>query len=65
MLITQVQLTIFILGGCKRVTSDELFEDVTKLKKIDICGVMFGRNIWQNTNIDTTIDGVSRILKQQ
>lgn len=63
-IIDRIQLPTFILGGSRNIKSDGFFEDVAQMNKMNICGVMFGRNIWQSMDMDVTIDGIDSILKQ-
>lgn len=62
-LIDQIQLPTFIIGGSKNVTPEDFLDDVVQMKKMNICGVMFGRNIWQSANVDYTINSIHCIFK--
>lgn len=50
-LIDKLELPTFFLGGSKVDDKEEFISSLIQLKSINVCGLMFGRNVWQN-NMD-------------
>lgn len=55
-------LPTFILGGSKSETPDAYFAAVAEMKKMNICGLMLGRNVWQSPDMDATLSGIHKAL---
>lgn len=59
---TRLKLPVFVLGGGRRGSDAELLEAIRKVCRQPICGLMFGRNIWQSEDIESTIAAIRSVL---
>lgn len=61
--IEKLQLPTFVLGGAKQPTRKGLTDSLEKLNSMPICGLMFGRNVWQCSDMHSVIEQIKDILK--
>ena len=61
--IEKLQLPTFVLGGAKQPTRKGLTDSLEKLNSMPICGLMFGRNVWQCSDMHGVIEQIKDILK--
>lgn len=61
-IISAFGLPVFILGGSKSESEEAYLQSVANMKSMNICGLMLGRNVWQNPHMDRTLEGIYRVL---
>lgn len=61
-IIEQIHLPTYILGGHAAPSFDTLLETVAGLKRLPICGLMFGRNLWQYSDMAQRVHEIARVL---
>ena len=62
-LIDKLELPTFFLGGNKFDDPEEFKTSLSELKDMNVCGLMFGRNVWQCNNMDDMTDLIFSIFK--
>ena len=62
-IIEKVNLPTYILGGKASPFFDDLLKTVASLKQLPIRGLMFGRNLWQYSNMDERVHLLAECLK--
>lgn len=61
-IISRLELPTFVMGGSKYETDERMLKVVESICRQPICGLMFGRNIWQSNDMDATIRAIHEIL---
>ena len=61
-IIEQIHLPTYILGGHAAPSFATLLETVVGLKRLPICGLMFGRNLWQYSDMAQRVHEIVRVL---
>lgn len=61
-IIDRLKLPVFAMGGGRCGSDAELLKTLERLCRQPICGLMFGRNVWQSEDIDATISGIRAVL---
>ncbi len=62
-IIDRLQMPTFILGGAKHNTQADLLQEVARIAKMPVCGLMFGRNVWQSADMRQTIGDLAKAMK--
>jgi len=61
--IDSVGVPTFVLGGARWESRLALQTELCRIAALPICGVMFGRNVWQTADIDQTISDIAGALR--
>lgn len=61
-MIDRLKLPTFILGGSRYESTEEMTQEISRLQSLPICGLMFGRNIWQSPDPSHMIYTLTEIL---
>jgi DhnA family fructose-bisphosphate aldolase class Ia len=63
--ILAVGLPTFILGGERHGNRDSLILELTRVVMLPVCGIMFGRNVWQAEDLSGTISDIAAVIRPQ
>lgn len=64
-MIDRLGLPTFILGGSKYPNLEQMLMELEEICKQPICGLMFGRNIWQSADMEETIRQICATIKNK
>jgi DhnA family fructose-bisphosphate aldolase class Ia len=62
-IIEKLQMPTFLLGGMKQPTRKGLTDSLKSLNEMPICGLMFGRNVWQCSDMQGVISQIKDNLR--
>ena len=61
--VDRLRLPTFVLGGSKYKDNQEFLNDIRQISNLPVCGIMFGRNVWQSNDMEGTIRDIASILR--
>ena len=64
-IVEKLRLPVFVLGGAKQPTQEGLLDSLRKLEGMPICGLMFGRNVWQCSDMHGIMEDISKAFRQR
>ncbi len=53
----------FVLGGARWESRQALQAELCRIAALPVCGVMFGRNVWQTEDIGQTVSDIAGVLR--
>ncbi|MDD3410662.1 MAG: hypothetical protein PHY12_07605 [Eubacteriales bacterium] len=63
-LMESLRLPVFTLGGNKSGDEATFLHNIFRLHDLPICGLMFGRNVWQSNNMACAVRELAGIIKR-
>ncbi|HET6487458.1 MAG TPA: hypothetical protein VFH83_13610 [Spirochaetia bacterium] len=63
--IDSVGVPTFVLGGARWESRQALQAELSRIAALPVCGVMFGRNVWQTEDIAQTVSEIAGVLRPQ
>ena len=61
--IEAVGIPTFVLGGARWESREALRAELCRIAALPVCGVMFGRNVWQTEDIGRTVSDIASVLR--
>lgn len=62
-IIDRIKLPTYLLGGSASLPLDEILKLIAGLSSLPVRGLMFGRNLWQNSDMTERVRRISQCLK--